>query len=1546
MKQRAKKKLWKQSLGFGLSMAMALSMLPAVPAKAEETGLLKAGSLNVTDTSVTSGQPFAAGTAGSDNFRIPALIVTQDGNLLAAADARYQTTGDGGGLDTIASLSEDGGETWKYSFPLFFPDSNGYAGPAATTIIDPVLVQGEDGAVYCMADVNPTGVTTMGGYTSPNVGTGYITVDGKERLALTSNYDNVNTRPTEEDTEKYEYYVGDWNEDGYAAVVSREDGSASGYAVDKWYNLYSVKGGEYVADLTQAQVNDAETQIQQNAFYKDSVLHVYNTGYIMYAKSTDDGFTWGDPEIINPQIKREDETGLLVSPGKGLLVSDGTIVIPFYEHGDGEENASIIWSDDNGATWTRSDDVPGTADGGYWSSESEVVELKDGTLRMFFRSGQGAVCYADAVRNGSGAYEFTAPRSTGVSCTSTCNVTASIYSKEIDGKTAILVGMPGGSGRANGKVFTFLVDENDGNSMSLKNTFAVPESANAYQYSCMAELPDASVGLLWENGAASMRYDNFNIMELAPNGYIPGAEMDITLHAGATYQREYTAEVAEIQQQPDPLVATAEVVRKGAEEKTIVPLYPHIANNSGSLSSFSETADTSLDIANAEWTVTETEGENAFSVYSEWANKYLVNVKNDNGTIVLSDTPGNGIVFKQEVSDTFRLQTGGDTRYLIFFLNQMNFNAMSDYNSDASQYVYDLTLLEKQDVVGEDDPIPGYRIASEVTSGKKYLITYRSQAEDTSYTIIFYPSNGDFNAQTKLAGEAFTEVGSALSQLTITGVGEGQTKAVIDQMTYNITCLGNKKINLRKGQKYFIEGAVEGVSNDPAAVKVESGEESRNALFDCERAGQYNFDGYSDVPNWDIDMTEAEFIVDTAEGSEDAYTIYNPSADVYLTNSNAQNYFESTIVPQRLNQVDSGDGVTSFEIIRADSGRFCYFFYEKMAFDALGGINEGNRPSWEEKGDFGFEFLEKSDTITNLDPIPGYRLASEIKPGETYLITEYYTVKEEGEEDIDGIIVLYPRIGIENQSKLYKTVDIPGVYVTALADSGTVQVTVDGEVYDVVIEGACAHDGPKRINGKVDPTCTEDGYSGDTYCSDCGELIRQGETVEAIGHRYDDGKVTTPVTTTTDGVMTFTCLNDSSHTYTEAISSYDFVKAELSKAVEAAKVKAAQTDVYTEQTIAKLNQAISEAEGLAGDASQDAYNAALTKVLEAEDALVTIELQTNIDELTRLVTSPLEKDEYEPESYAVYQNAIENGRNLLDKDNYTVRTLQNAIRRIQNAIESLVSLKDLALADVNEKLDQKLAEAQKLLPNQSAYSVETYAEFKNAYDNAAAVRNSEKVQSEKDVAALSAALTRLSTAMSGLKAPAPKPPTPVETKVDAPSIKKVSVSAAKNGIHAVITVNAVTGADKYAVYRIANGKTELVGTTASGKASVTDKKLASKKVSYYAVALDANGKEISDKGGAKALSLESATKIKKVSSKSSGIKITWKKGKKATSYIVYRSNKKNGTYTKVGTAGKSKSSYTDKKAAKGKTYYYKVVVKTKKGFSLMSSASKKVKRKK
>lgn len=118
MKKNEKRKLWKQGLGTALVCGLAVAVFPA--AKADAADLLKAGPINTTAEHVTQNQPFAERTAGSQYFRIPAFIVTQKGNLLAAADARYSTTGDGGGLDTIASVSTDNGKTWNYSFPLYF----------------------------------------------------------------------------------------------------------------------------------------------------------------------------------------------------------------------------------------------------------------------------------------------------------------------------------------------------------------------------------------------------------------------------------------------------------------------------------------------------------------------------------------------------------------------------------------------------------------------------------------------------------------------------------------------------------------------------------------------------------------------------------------------------------------------------------------------------------------------------------------------------------------------------------------------------------------------------------------------------------------------------------------------------------------------------------------------------------------------------------------------------------------------------------------------------------------------------------------------------------------------------------------------------------------------------------------------------------------------------------------------------------------------------------------------------------------------------------
>ena len=64
-----------------------------------------------------------------------------------------------------------------------------------------------------------------------------------------------------------------------------------------------------------------------------------------------------------------------------------------------------------------------------------------------------------------------------------------------------------------------------------------------------------------------------------------------------------------------------------------------------------------------------------------------------------------------------------------------------------------------------------------------------------------------------------------------------------------------------------------------------------------------------------------------------------------------------------------------------------------------------------------------------------------------------------------------------------------------------------------------------EIRKKKDATCGEDGYTGNTYCTDCKKTISYGQTITKTGnHTWDDGKVTKEPTCTANGVTTFTCI--------------------------------------------------------------------------------------------------------------------------------------------------------------------------------------------------------------------------------------------------------------------------------------------------------------------------------------------------------------------------------------------------------------------------------------
>ena len=101
---------------------------------------------------------------------------------------------------------------------------------------------------------------------------------------------------------------------------------------------------------------------------------------------------------------------------------------------------------------------------------------------------------------------------------------------------------------------------------------------------------------------------------------------------------------------------------------------------------------------------------------------------------------------------------------------------------------------------------------------------------------------------------------------------------------------------------------------------------------------------------------------------------------------------------------------------------------------------------------------------------------------------------------------------------------------TATANAGDVINYVNG-----VWGGTpCAHENTELRNAK-EATCTEPGYTGDTYCKDCNEKIADGKVIPALGHAWDDGVITTAPTCENAGVKTFTCTR-CNETKTEAIS--------------------------------------------------------------------------------------------------------------------------------------------------------------------------------------------------------------------------------------------------------------------------------------------------------------------------------------------------------------------------------------------------------------------------
>ena len=166
-----------------------------------------------------------------------------------------------------------------------------------------------------------------------------------------------------------------------------------------------------------------------------------------------------------------------------------------------------------------------------------------------------------------------------------------------------------------------------------------------------------------------------------------------------------------------------------------------------------------------------------------------------------------------------------------------------------------------------------------------------------------------------------------------------------------------------------------------------------------------------------------------------------------------------------------------------------------------------------------------------------------------------------------------------------------------------------------------------------------------------------------------------------------------------------------------------------------------------------------------------------------------------------------------------------------------------------------------------------------------------------------------------------------------PRANGVKVARKTNGT-AVVRWNAVPGATKYSVYRenLQSGNTQWRGEVSA--TAFEDKDYSVKTgyryyiepqvpfantSSYSYINFNYEGKSgyaytYTHKLGAPKMSSAKNTAAKTVT-------VSWNSVTGAQAYYVYRSTSKNGKYVKVGAV--KETSFVDKKAAKGKTYYYK-----------------------
>ncbi|GAA0542822.1 sialidase family protein [Chitinophaga japonensis] len=324
---------------------------------------------------------YAEGTYGYEVYRIPALVRTKKGTLLAFAEARKKkSNGDAGDIDLVVKRSENNGQTWSYMTVVWDDGANTCGNPVP-------IVDEETGQIHLLMSWNH-GEDTWGTLTN---GTGKDT----RRAYYTSSSDDGKTWAVpREITSSVKKAHWDWYATGPVHGIQLKNGPKKGRLIAPCYYTFRLNGAR--KDYSQVIYSDdhGRTWIKGDTTSADQVgectVEELKEGRIMlnlrtsagtarrFAVSHDGGETLDavktDYTLVDPHCQ-----------GSLLSIMAGQHTLFFANAASMErKDMTVKMSADEGKNWLKQYRV--------WSGPSaysDMTQLSDTTIALLFEGGQG-----------------------------------------------------------------------------------------------------------------------------------------------------------------------------------------------------------------------------------------------------------------------------------------------------------------------------------------------------------------------------------------------------------------------------------------------------------------------------------------------------------------------------------------------------------------------------------------------------------------------------------------------------------------------------------------------------------------------------------------------------------------------------------------------------------------------------------------------------------------------------------------------------------------------------------------------------------------------------------------------------------------------------------------------------------------------------------------------------------------------------------------------------------------------------------------------------